>query len=697
MIRAGIDIGGTFTDFVVVDDQTDSFYVTKRLTTSHDPSEAFLEGLDFLLRTNNISYDHLGYTVHGTTLGSNTLIERSGAKTALITTRGFRDVLLIGRQKRYDIYDLLIEKPKALLRRDNIYEVSERIRHTGECVVPLNEEEVRSVTYRLAAAGVKAVAICFLHSYANPDHERRTAAILAGEIPGVQVSLSSTISPKWREYERTNTTVANAYIMPRVQAYLGKLRGELTKRSFGGALYVMQSNGGMATAEMMEAFPIKMAESGPAAGAVMASLYGRLAGADNVISFDMGGTTAKVCPIIKGRPGMTDQFEVGRVKMKRGSGLPLSIPAIDLIEIGAGGGSLAWGEVGLIRVGPESAGADPGPICYARGGEEPTVTDADLVLGYLNPEYFLGGELRLDVEAARHGINERVAGPLGFDVVQAAWAIHEVVNRNMAEATRAVSVERGLDPRDFALVAFGGAGPVHGARVARALGISRGIFPAAAGVASAIGLLAADVRFDLVRTSIIRLEQATLERINAFYLLLEEQGVNLLKEARAKGEFRLVRSADMRYFGQGYEVNIDVPNGMLAPSQLLQLRARFDQVYAGIYGFNRPEEPVEIVNWRIEAYLPSRDLRLPRLSRRVSKLNEALKGRRRVYFPETNTYVDCPIYDRYLLSPGVVLQGPAIVEERESTTVLLPGDVGRVDEYGNLIVTFGSEERSPAC
>jgi len=347
--------------------------------------------------------------------------------------------------------------------------------------------------------------------------------------------------------------------------------------------------------------------------------------------------------------------------------------------------------LGLIQVGPESAGADPGPMCYGRGGKAPTVTDADLVLGYLDPEYFLGGDLRLDAEAAERGLSEQVASLLNLDVVRAAWAIHEVVNRNMAEATRAVSVERGLDPRDFTLVAFGGAGPIHGARLARVLGISRGIFPAAAGVASAVGLLAADVRFDLVRTYMIRLGETALEQINQVFAQLEEQGIRLLKETQAEGQFRLVRSADMRYVGQGYEVSVSVPGGVLAGSHLLQLHSSFDQIYAGIYGFSRPEEPVEIVNWRVEAYLPSQDLQLPRATGSASALSHAHKGQRRVFFPEAGGRVESPVFDRYALFPGAILQGPAIVEERESTTVLLPGDAGQVDEYGNMRVTFGNE------
>jgi N-methylhydantoinase A len=690
--RAGIDIGGTFTDVVVVDDDTGAIHITKRLTTPDDPSDAFFGGLDHLLAVNGVKYADLDQIVHGTTLATNTLLERKGDKTALVTTRGFRDVLLIQRQKRYDIYDLNIDKPKSILRRHEIHEVTERVLRTGAVQTPLDEDDVRAVARRLVSEGVKAVAISFLHSYANPAHENRAAALLAEEMPGVWISTSSAIFPKWREYERTNTTVVNSYVMPRVRAYLDKLDGELEKRTYTGALYVMQSNGGMATASMMGRTPVKMIESGPAAGAIIAALYGKLAGFPNVISFDMGGTTAKACPIINGRPGIIDESEVDRLRMRRGSGLPLSIASIDLVEIGAGGGSIAWHELGLIRVGPESSGANPGPICYGNGGTKPTVTDANLVLGFLNPSYFLGGEMSLDVEGAEAGIVEHIGKPLNLDITKAAWAIHEVVNHGMAEAIRSVSVARGLDPRDFALVSFGGAGPLHGARLARMLGIAKGVFPAAAGVASALGLLAADIRFDLVRTNLMGLDEQSLDQINSLYTHMEQQGVELLKESGITAEQRVLRSADIRYVGQGYEVRVPVPNGALTAPDLIHLGDAFHKAYEQVYGFSDPEKPLEGVNWRLEAFLPGRVVQLPKVADKPVGL--AVKRSRRAYFPELDGYADCPVYDRYQLSLGTTFDGPAVVEERESTTVILPGDSARVDEYGNLIVEFGRDYRA---
>jgi N-methylhydantoinase A len=623
--------------------------------------------------------------VHGTTLGSNIVIERKGQNVALLTTRGFRDVLIIGREKRYQVYDLQIEKPAPLVPRRRIVEVTERILNDGSVLTPLDEEEARRQIRALAGLGVTSLAVCLLHAYANPAHEQRVGEIAAEEAPGMAVSLSHEISPMFREYERTSTTVVNAYVMTAVRTYLGSLREEMKRRGYRGRLFVMQSAGGIATAEAMERYPVRMIESGPAAGTLMAAAYGESAGRRDLIAFDMGGTTAKLAMIEDGKPLMTSLFELHKVALQAGSGIPMNIHAMDLVEIGAGGGSIARPRLGTIAVGPDSAASSPGPACYGRGGEAPTVTDADLVLGYLDPEKFAGGTLRLDPAAAQRAIEERVARPLGLSVTEAAWGIHMVVNSNMELATRVVSIERGRDPRDLTLVAFGGSGPVHGCRLAQALKIPSVMLPAAAGVTAALGLLAAEVKFDVTRTYVKRIGDVALHYAHAMFRAMQAQAEQVLRESAVSGPVTIRRSVDARYLGQGYELSVGLPPGELTDDDMTRLRDDFDRAYAARYGYGSPAEHVEIVNWRLSAVGAGRRLELPRYDQRGS-IDAALIGRRPAYFPEKGGYVETPIYDRDRLFAGAELHGPAVIEERESTTVLPPGCGGRVDELGTLIV-----------
>jgi N-methylhydantoinase A len=685
MLRLGIDVGGTFTDFALYDEVAGTLQIFKCLTTPEDPSRAVLQGIPVLLgaQRNLAQVDQL---VHGTTLATNVLLERKGQGVALLTTRGFRDVLEIRRQKRYELYDHFLDIPLPLVPRWLIREVTERLRYDGEVLIPLDEAEVEATVRDLVAQGIQSIAVCLLHAYANATHERRIAAIIAEVAPQVLVSLSSEVSPKFREYERTSTTVANAYVMPRVHAYLGTLVRELQGRGFQHQIYIMQSNGGVATAEAMRRYPVRMIESGPAAGAIMAAYLGRQLGMPNVMSFDMGGTTAKVCLIEGGTPAVTGEFEVGRVQMKSGSGLPLSVPSVDLSEIGAGGGSIARTRMGIITVGPDSAGAAPGPICYGIGGEEPTVTDADLVLGYLNPDYFLGGSMRLDAEAAARGIEEQIALPLGLDVVRAAWGIYETVNASMARTARMMSIERGKDPRCFVFVAFGGAGPIHGVRIARELGVARVVLPAAAGVASAIGLLVAGITFDFERTAVTRLDGAAVEVANRLFPEMEEAGQSMVANAAPGSPCTLVRTVAMRYVGQGHELDVAVPGGAWQAATLEVVRRTFETIYAETYGYSNTAEPVEVVTWKVTAAAPPPPLELPTATPAGREPAAACKGVRRAYFPECGGFVECSVYDRYCLTPGMALIGPALVEERESTALILPGDVGSVDRYGNLII-----------
>src|SRR5262245_33913073 len=684
--RVGFDVGGTFTDFVL-QSPTGELTTAKRLTTYPDPSAACLGGLDEL--TAGLGWDEIAQVVHGTTLGSNIVIERKARGVGLLTTRGFRDVLIIGREKRYQVYDLQIEKPAPLIPRRLIGEVTERVLADGSVRTPLDEDDARRAVRELAARGVTTLAVCFLHSYRNPVHEKRVAELVAEEAPGMVVTLSHEVSPTFREYERTSTTVVNAYVMTALRDYLRGLGSALKERGYRGRLFVMQSSGGIATAEAMERYPVRMIESGPAGGALMAAGYGELTGHRDLIAFDMGGTTAKLALVENGRPGTTTAFELHRVNNAPGSGLPMNIQAIDLVEIGAGGGSIARASLGVIAVGPESASSTPGPVCYGRGGAEPTVTDANLALGYLNPDYFAGGTMKLDGAGASRAIADRVARPLGLSVEEAAWGIHQIVTTNMELATRVVSIERGRDPRALTLVAFGGSGPVHGCRLAQALGVPRVIMPAAAGVTAAIGLLAAEVRFDVARTYVRRLDAVDVGFVSAMYDDMVRQAAEVVRESVVDGDIVVARSADARYVGQGYELTVPVPAGVLDAAALAGVRRSFDEIYAARYGYANPSEPVEIVTWKLSATGQTSPVRLRRARHDSEATNEASarKSDRRAWFPETDGWTDTPVYDRYRLAPGHRLGGPAIVEERESTTVLPPGVMATVDDYASLIVS----------
>src|SRR5437660_12301417 len=536
--RVGFDVGGTFTDFVL-QSPGGELTTAKRLTTYPDPSAACLDGLDELIGRAGVPWAELGQAVHGTTLGSNVVIERKARGVGLLTTRGFRDVLIIGREKRYQVYDLQIEKPRPLIARRFIGEVTERVLADGSVRTPLDEADARRAIRALVESGVTTLAICLLHAYLNPAHEKRLAALAAEEAPHLAVTLSHEVSPTFREYERTSTTVVNAYVMTAVRTYLRGLGAALGERGYRGRLFVMQSSGGVATAEAMERYPVRMIESGPAAGALMAAVYGELTGQRDLIAFDMGGTTAKLALVENGRPDTTTAFELHRVNGAAGSGLPMNIQAIDLVEIGAGGGSIARANLGVIAVGPESASSAPGPVCYGLGGAAPTVTDANLALGYLNADYFAGGTMTLDGVGAARAITDRVARPLGLSLEDAAWGIHAIVNTNMELATRVVSIERGRDPRDLTLVAFGGAGPVHGCRLAQALGIPRVILPAAAGVTAAIGLLAAEVKFDVGRTYVRRLDAVEPAALRRMYADMAAQAMQVVRESAVAGTVTL--------------------------------------------------------------------------------------------------------------------------------------------------------------
>jgi N-methylhydantoinase A len=687
--RAGIDIGGTFTDLVLLDDRTGERALGKVLTTPEDPSAAVEKGLAELLEQEGAAASQLGTIIHGTTLVTNALIERKGAKTALLTTEGFRDAVAIGTEHRYDMYDIFIEKPEPLVGRSLRYGVRERSLDDGSVLLELDEDHVRSISAELREREVKAVAVSFLHSFRNPRHERRVREILAEEAPEITVSLSSEVAPEIREYERTSTTIANVYVRPLVERYLQVLEERLRGLGFEGSLYIMLSNGGTASVETACEFPIRLLESGPAAGALAAAFYGRETGFSEVLSFDMGGTTAKASLIEDGEPLTSSEFEVARVyRFKKGSGLPVKTSVIEMIEIGAGGGSIARvGALNLPKVGPESAGADPGPACYGRGGSEPTVTDADLILGYLDPDFFLGGKMHLDREAAMRAIEERIARPLGLEAVEAAWGIHQVVNENMANAARVHAIERGKDPRAYPLFAFGGAGPVHAYRVARALGIPGFIAPLGAGATSALGFLCAPLSFDLVRSLYGRLDELDWAAANAALEEMDEEGRDLLRASGvADAEIRVRRLCEMRYTGQGHEVTVELPDGELRPEDAERLKAFYRKEYLRLYNREGPNVPLEALTWRLEVAAPRPEIRLEGEEGASYPAERAQKGAREIYLPEDAGFTRVPVYDRYRFAPGATFEGPAVVEERESTVILGPEGRAEVDAARNLIV-----------
>jgi N-methylhydantoinase A len=689
--RLGVDIGGTFTDLVWVDDVTGEVRVGKLLTTPKDPAQAVEQGVLRLLEEAGAVPAGVRSLIHGTTLATNALIERKGARTGLLTTAGFRDALEIGREGRYDMYDLFIDPPAPLVPRHLRLEVPERIAADGSVTRPLDPAGARAAIASLLAEGVEAIAISLLHAYRNPVHEDALARLVAAEAPGLPVSCSSEVVPEIREYERTSTTAANVYVMPLMGRYLDDLERKLADMGIPGGFYIMLSSGGIATPATAKRVPVRLVESGPAAGALAAARAARLAGEERLLSFDMGGTTAKACVIDRGEPLVAREFEVARAdRFKKGSGLPIRVPVIELIEIGAGGGSIARiDRMGLLKVGPDSAGADPGPACYALGGREPTVTDADLVLGYLDPDFFLGGRMRLDVGAARRAIADRVGGPMGFDLPQAAWSIHRVVNENMAAAARIHGIERGKDLRAYPLFAFGGAGPVHAWQVGRILKVPRVLVPFGAGAASALGLLSAPLAFDFVRTAPQRLGQADWAQVNRLFAEMEAEGRAVLRQAGvAEGDMRFRRSAEMRYAGQGHEVEGPVPADTLGPASLEPLTAGFEAAYRALYQRTPLGVAIEALNWRVVVSGPEPDVRVdpaPGGPARDRQQAATAKKARRAYFPEAGGYVETPVYDRYGLEPGAVFAGPAIIEERESTTIIGPGARVRVDATRTLV------------
>jgi N-methylhydantoinase A/oxoprolinase/acetone carboxylase beta subunit len=685
--RLGIDIGGTFTDLALVDARGGVCF-GKVPTTPDDPLRGLLEGMAALLRAAGVPARDLVHILHGTTLITNAVVEAKGARTALLTTEGFEDLLEIGREQRYDLYDLEMRRPEPLVRRHLRLGVLERTDAAGDVLRAPDPDTVARAIAVLREARVESVAVSFLHAYRNPTNERQVAEALRRTLPQIAVTLSSEVLPEIREYERTLATVLNAYVQPLARRYVGRLTEGLRQAGAArAAVHIMTSSGHLTTTEEAERVPIRLIESGPAGGCLAAVFHGRQAGVPDLVAFDMGGTTAKACLVHRGRPFTTNELELARVHIgKKGSGFTFRGPAMDLIEIGAGGGSVAWvDQLGLLRVGPESAGADPGPACYGRGGALPTVTDADLLLGCLAADRFLGGAMPLDVDAARAAV-ERVAKPLGLDVTAAAAGIHRIIDENMASAARIHILEKGKDPRRYPLFAFGGAGPVHAAGVARLLGADRVIVPRGAGVTAALGFLAAPIATDHVRTYVSRLDRADWPRVQALLAELEAAALAALTSAGVpRARITLERAADMRYAGQGFEVTAPLPRGRLDARRAAAIAESFLATYRERYGQAERDQPLEVVSWRVRARGPIPAVRLAPPPR-AGGPRAACTGRRPVFFD--GVFIDTPVYDRAALGAGVALRGPAILEERESTLVVPPRTGLTVDRFGNAVVTL---------
>ncbi|MBM3508043.1 MAG: hydantoinase/oxoprolinase family protein [Alphaproteobacteria bacterium] len=681
-MRLGIDIGGTFTDFVLIDDASGEVHVEKCLTTPAQPDQAVFSGIDRLAARTPDMMVRMKDVIHATTLVTNVIIERKGSKTGLITTRGFRDILELRREDRYFVFDMFIRFPAPLVPRSLRLGVTERVLADGAVLTPLAVDEVREAAGHFRKQQVGAVAVSFLHSYANPAHEKRVAEILAEEMPGVPVSLSHEVHPEPKEYERTSTTVVDAYVKRTTATYLEELAKGIGARGFKGRPFMMLSNGGTATIEAAKRFPVQILESGPAAGVEAASFFARLMGIHTLLSFDMGGTTAKLCIVEDGRAGRTREFEVDRVhRFRQGSGIPVSIPVYDLLELGAGGGSIARiSDLGLLQVGPDSSGANPGPACYAQGGREPTVTDADLVLGYLNPNFFLGGEMPLDETRARRAIATRVAEPAGLEPVQAAAGIHELVNETMAAAARVYIAEKAKASKDLTLVACGGAGPLHAIGLARKLGCPRVIVPPYSGVLSSLGLLAAPIAFErsrAVRRLLRDLDPAALEKI---FVELDAEIAQLMPPGR---DTQHRRSLQMRYAGQDYALDIDVEGACTEPGAKQSWQKGYAAAYERFYGRVDDNNPVEVAAVRLNVMQapPAPKLRPP-----GATADAKPKAQRRAWQPERGDFDIVPVYDRYALRAGQAIDGPAIIEERESTTVLYRGDRLGVHANGCLVI-----------
>ena len=687
--RIGVDIGGTFTDFALIDDRNGTIATHKQLTTPSDPSVAVIDGLQTMLREHHCPMSVVTSIIHGTTLVTNAVIERKGARVGMLVTAGFSDVLDIGKERRYDLFDLRLEFPPPLVARNMRVELAERIRYDGEVLTPIDDAQIGVALDRLIVQqGAEAIAVCLMHSYANPVHEERVRAILSTRHPGTPASISSEGFPVIREFERWTTTTMNAYVQPMVDRYLARIEDGLKRIGYTGTLLIMSSSGGTLTPQTARRFPVRLLESGPAAGALMSAYSGRAVGVEQLLSFDMGGTTAKGALVLGGSPLKRYELEAARVhEFKKGSGLSVRIPVIDMIEIGAGGGSIATvDERGVVRVGPRSAGASPGPACYGLGGRAATLTDANLMLGYLDPGFFLGGRMAIDRAASERVVREGIGAPLALSDLRAAWGIHETINEDVARAFRVHASERGIDYRGCSMVAFGGSGPLHAVRIAQKLKIPRVIMPPGAGVMSALGMLVSPLSFEVIRFGRLGLDQLDRDAFAAQFESLRREASTVLIEAGVDAaDIAVSCTLDMRYVGQGYEIEVPLPSGVEPRDAFGGLDGLYGETYERLFAIQFPDRRVEVVNWKVQATGPA-----PAAAQRVrvggfEARATVIKAERDAYFAEANGPVSCPVYDRYAMPAGARLVGPALIEERESTIVIGVGVSAHVDALLNVI------------
>lgn len=679
--RIGVDSGGTFTDLCLFDEGTGRTEIWKVSSTPDDPSRGIAQGVAEALERVGATPADVGYFGHGTTVGTNALIQLRGVPTGLITTDGFRDLLEIGRQKRPGLYDLQADKSPVLVARDLRLQVPERVRHDGSIETALDEDAVREAARTLREAGVQSVAICFLYSFIAPAHEQAARRIVAEEFPEAFVSASSDVAPEFREYERMSTTVVNAYLGPVMQRYIDRLGRRLSDLGLAVSPHLTQSNGGVIGFEQAARLPVRTVLSGPSTGVVAAQAIGEQTGIENLITFDVGGTSSDVALLQGGRCQLASEATV--------HGYPIKAPMLDIHTVGAGGGSIAYVDNGgLLKVGPRSAGADPGPVCYGRGNDEPTVTDANVVLQTLNPTHLLAGRMPIQRQLAVDAV-ARLADRLGMGVMETAQGILSVVIANMARAIRVISVQRGHDPRDYALVAFGGAGPLHAARLARELEMTRVVVPLTPGILCATGLLLTDLRADFASTQLRILDQAALPALDEAFAGLERQAADWFAQERiAAGDRLLGRSVDVRYLGQNYEISVPVPEGALTGESLAAIEARFAQEHERLYGFSAEHDPIQLVTCRVGATGRVRKAEFKPGADAGPDASSARAGSREVWMPEAGDFVECPIYERAGLRPGNVIEGPAIIEQMDTTTIVLPGMTARVEPFLNLILEF---------
>jgi N-methylhydantoinase A len=685
--RLAVDIGGTFTDVAL--DVAGALSTAKVLTVKNEPVRGVLEAIDTALTAASIAPADVETVIHGTTLATNALIERTGCAVGAIVTEGFRDILEIGYERRYDQYDIFLEKPDVLVPRDRCFTLPERVDAAGRVITPLDEQAIEPLLDAIDAAAVDAVAVCFLHSYRNGEHERRVGELLAARRPALAISLSSEVSPESREYDRLCTTVANAYITPLMSRYLGDLDAGLRDAGFDCPLLIMTSGGSMTTLETSMRFPIRLVESGPSGGAILASRVAKQGGFDKIVSFDMGGTTAKICLIDNGTPQTSRHFEVARAaRFIRGSGLPIRIPVIEMIEIGAGGGSIVSVDaIGRITIGPRSAGSEPGPASYDRGGAEATVTDADVAAGFLDPDSFAEGRLMLDVELARAALVRDVGDALSMPPEAAAHGVSQVVDETMANAARIHAMERGKTFGDRVLVAFGGNGPLHAAPVAKKLGIRRIVVPPDPGVGSAVGFLHARVSYETVRSLNMLLSDFDLDAVNQLFAAMEREADDIVRAGAHGAERTSRRTAFMRYHGQGHEIQVPVASGILSGSDARDLRSEYEQQYARLYARHVPGMEIEIMNWAVVVSTIEREPSARQPAGIDTRGRPDPQGYRSVYLDATGEPTTVPRFDRRTLVPGDCFRGPALVIEAQATTYVAPEFELEVDSARNLVLT----------